>query len=115
MEHAPHPIRAKRRKRVGHKEPDRKSKDQLLGEFYILNDMFKIGGEEEKVVPYQDVLDVVTLKDDADYNDLCEEILQELTLEKEKVLAMKREKDVYREKNDQELLQTINQILSEAQ
>jgi hypothetical protein len=32
--------------------------------------MFKLEGEEEKVVPYQDVLDVVTLKDDADYNDL---------------------------------------------
>lgn len=77
--------------------------------------MFKIGGQEEKVVPYQDVLDVVTLKDDADYNDLWEQILQELTLEKEKVLAMKREKEIYKEKNDEQLLQTIDQILSEAQ
>lgn len=47
------------------------------------------------------MLDVVTLKDDADYNDLWEQILQELTLEKEKVLAMKREKEIYKEKNDE--------------
>lgn len=44
LEHAPHPIRVRKRKRVGQNEPDRKSKEQLLDEFYILNDMFKIGG-----------------------------------------------------------------------
>ena len=62
MEHVPHPIRTNGRKKIWQKEPDRKSKEQLLEEFHILNNMFTIGGEEEKEVPYQDVLDVIGLK-----------------------------------------------------
>ena len=62
LEHAPHPIRPNRRRRVQLKEPDRKSKEQTLEELQILNDLFKIGGQEEKEVAYQQVLDVVALK-----------------------------------------------------
>jgi hypothetical protein len=72
LDHAPHPIRSNHRRRVQQKEPDRKSKEQLLEEFHLLNNLFTIGGQEEKVVPYQNVLDVVGLKEDADYNDLWE-------------------------------------------
>lgn len=43
LEHAPHPVRPNKKKRVAQKEPDRKSKEQLLDEFHILNNLFKIG------------------------------------------------------------------------
>ena len=52
--------------------------------------MFTLGGEEETEVKYQEVLDVVALKEDADYNDLWDQIMRELSLDKEKVLAMKK-------------------------
>ena len=39
----------------------------------------------------------------------------ELSLEKDKVLALKREKEIFKDKNDQELVESISQILSEAQ
>lgn len=76
------------------KEPDRKSKDQILDELYILNNLFRLGKEEEQqFVPYKDVLDVVALKEDADYNDLWEQIMAELSLEKGKSLISKRARE----------------------
>lgn len=81
LEHAPHPVRLNKKKRLVMKEPDRKSKDQILDQFYILNNLFRLGKEEEEqFVPYKDVLDVVCLKEDADYNDLWDQIMNELSL-----------------------------------
>ena len=42
LEHAPHPIRPSRRKRVVQKEADRKSRGQILEELELLNNLFKI-------------------------------------------------------------------------
>jgi hypothetical protein len=58
---------------------------------------------------------VVSLKEDADYNDLWEQIMAELSLEKGKAKIYKRtgrEKDKI---SDEELLKQIEAILSEAQ
>lgn len=67
------------------------------------------------MVPYKKVIDVVSLKEDADYNDLWEQIMAELSLEKGKAKIYKRtgrEKDKI---SDEELLKQIEAILSEAQ
>jgi hypothetical protein len=59
-----------------------------------LNNLFRLGKEEEEqFVPYKDVLDVVCLKEDADYNDLWEQIMAELSLEKGKNLISKRPRE----------------------
>lgn len=58
---------------------------------------------------------MVSLKEDADYNDLWEQIMAELSLEKGKAKIYKRtgrEKDKI---SDEELLKQIEAILSEAQ
>ena len=111
LEHAPHPIRGSARRKVMQKEADRKSKDQLLEELNILNNLFSIGGDEKKEVPYQEVLDVVGLKDNADYNDLWDQIMQELALEQGKIYSLKKNKG-FQDKSDQELVEAIGQIIS---
>jgi hypothetical protein len=38
--------------------------------------------------------------------------MKELSLEQNRVLSLRKEKDVFKEKSDEELLKTINQIIS---
>jgi hypothetical protein len=46
LEHAPHPIRTLRKKKVLPKEGDRKTKEQILQEFYLLNSLFTVADKE---------------------------------------------------------------------
>lgn len=43
-------------------------------------------------MPFQDVLDVVSFKDDADYNDLWEEIISQLSIDREKIVNFPKKK-----------------------
>lgn len=75
--------------------------------------MFRLGKEEEEqFVPYKEVLDVVCLKEDADYNDLWEHIMAELSLEKSKAVIARRGKEEKEKITDEELMKRIETILN---
>jgi hypothetical protein len=113
LEHAPHPVRTHRRRRVAVREGERKSRQQVLEEFQLLNGLFAVAEKEEEHVPFKEILDLVSLAEGADYNNLWEEIMEDLSLEKEK-LNRPRKTKILQEMGDDEFNKTIDRIVKEA-
>ena len=80
----PHPVRLNlNKKQVKQKEVVRKHASEILEEFQLLSGMLNVqqsGKHEEE--DYQKVLDVLTLQENTEYNDLWEEILSDINVGK---------------------------------
>lgn len=95
------------------KEGDRKTKQQILDEFRLLNGLFTVAEKEEEHVPFQEILNLVSLTDGADYGALWDEIMEDLSLEKEMLNRPKKVK-ISQEMGDEEFNKTIERIVKEA-
>jgi hypothetical protein len=81
----PHPVRMKlNKKRAKEKDILRKPASEILEEFNILSGMITVHKtEKDETSEYQKVLDVLTLQESTDYNDLWEEILSDINVNKQ--------------------------------
>ena len=79
LNHLPHPIRGQRRRKLQNSEGNFKTREEIMKEFDILNGMFTLmdncqNGQEQEV-PYKEIVDLVSLKEDSDYHELWSDIM----------------------------------------